>query len=317
MNTLQAYRDAAVLHTAIDLELFTRIAQGMDTAYKVASSMELPVRGVKLLCESLVSAGFLLQEDDRYLLAGDTAQFLVKQSPEYLDGAATALHSPEILRAYERLTETVRAGKAPLDRGSEARHPWFEPARGIIDAAAAGRNLAAAIGLPPDARFKLLDIGSSVSGWGIAIASHYPNSIIVALDSPKALVHTQSRADAAKLGTRYQNIPGDPLVVHVGFDYDVVLLSHLYRFEPDQVRNLLLGVQYALKKTGQLLIVDFFPDDALEFAGFRLNMLASTPRGEPYTVAAIQEILASCGFGSVETVDLSAARVTLLKLRFA
>ena len=57
LSTLQAYRDAAVLNTAIELELFTRIAHGADTAHRIASELEVPERGIRLLCDSLGRRG--------------------------------------------------------------------------------------------------------------------------------------------------------------------------------------------------------------------------------------------------------------------
>jgi hypothetical protein len=313
LDTLQAYREAAVLHTAIELELFTRIAHGMDTAYKVASSLELPVRGVKLVCESLAVSGFLIKEDDRYRLSEDAAWFLDRKSAGYLDGTA-ALYSPELRRAYEGLTETVRAGKVAPGAIAETRPAWFAAGRGVVDAAAAGKAFADAVNLPAGERIKILDIASRDSMYSIGLALRYPDAIVVALDCPKALGEAQARANAARLGTRYQNIPGDPLTAPLGFDYDVVLLSHLYQFEPEQVISLLARIQYALKKkTGQLLIVEFFEDNA--FAGFRMNMFAGTARGELYTEGAVREILGTCGFGSIEVEGLEGSRASLVRAR--
>ena len=102
----------------------------MDTAYKVASSLELPVRGVKLVCESLAVSGFLIKEHDRYRLSEDAAWFLDRKSAGYLDGTA-ALYSPELRRAYEGLTETVRADKVAQIQAALASGTYNVPASAV------------------------------------------------------------------------------------------------------------------------------------------------------------------------------------------
>src|SRR5215467_6239385 len=84
LSTLQAYRDAAALHTAIELELFTRIAHGTDTAASLAEEIGIPVRGVRLLCEYLVSVGLLDKQDETLKLTDDVRLYLDKKSPAFL-----------------------------------------------------------------------------------------------------------------------------------------------------------------------------------------------------------------------------------------
>src|SRR5690349_5295044 len=105
LATLQAYRDAATLNTAIELDLFTRIAHGADTPGKIAAELRVPVRGIRLLCECLAGIGLIEKEDEQLKLSDDAALFLDQKSPAYLGSTLGVLHSASLLHAYERLTD--------------------------------------------------------------------------------------------------------------------------------------------------------------------------------------------------------------------
>jgi precorrin-6B methylase 2 len=322
LATLQAYRDSAALQTAIELDLFTRIAHGTDTAHKIANELNIPVRGVRLLCEYLTAAGILQKEDEQLKVSADCAAFLDRKSASYIGDAVRALKSPELLRDFERLTDSVRAGKSVTSTSAsvDGRPAWFDLARGLASPAGTAAVFADAVNLPTGQPLKILDIGAHDGLFGIALAVRYPKSVMVALDSPKALQLAQQNADAAKLGTRYQNIPGDPLEAPLGLAYDAVMIAEsLYRFDASQITSLLMRIHYALKKTGQVIILECLSGDTAEFlrefAGFRLNLLAATPRGDAYSVADVKGMLESSGFKSVETQPLLAARATLVTAR--
>ncbi|HEY3840775.1 MAG TPA: class I SAM-dependent methyltransferase [Bryobacteraceae bacterium] len=319
LTTLQAYRDSAALNTAVQLDLFTRIAHGTDTPHKIAGEMGIPVRGVLILCEYLAATGLLEKEDEQLKLTPESAAFLDRKSTKYVGTAVESLNSPQLLRDFGRLTDSVRAGKSVSVNASvfKGRPDWFGAARGIADPAAAAALFAEAVNFPPGDPLKILDVGAQDGLFGIALANRYPKSVIVALDSPEALREAQVNADAAKLRTRYQNIPGDPLDAPLGLEYDAVIIAEkLYQFEPAQITTLFMRIRYALKKGGRLVIVEFLSDEtpqfAKEFVAFRLNLLAATPRGDVYSQAEVKGMLESSGFKSIEMQPLPALRATLV-----
>jgi ubiquinone/menaquinone biosynthesis C-methylase UbiE len=319
LATLQAYRDAAALNTAIELDLFTRIAHGTDTASKIAAELAVPVRGIRLLCEYLAGAGLLEKEDEQLKLSEDVALFLDKKSSSYLGSTVGVLYSSALLHGYERLTESVRAGRAG-EPDATTRPEWFDVARGMTGPGAAAKPFAEAVTFPAGQPVKILDIAARDGAFGIALGVRYADSVIVALDCPEALKAAQENAEAAKLGTRYQNIPGDPLLAPLGREYDAVLIADsLYQFDESQITSLMMRIHYALKKTGQLYILEFLSEDSpefrREFAGMRLNMLAATSKGDAYSLADLKGMLEASGFRGVEAQPLAAARATLVTAR--
>ncbi len=316
LSTLQAYRDAAALNTAIELELFTRIAHGADTVNKIAAELGVPARGIRLLCNYLAGAELIIKDGEELQLAEDTAMFLDNRSPLYIGGAAATLYSTPLLRGVERLTEFVRGRES--GELTAVQPDWFDIGRGLTDRAASMGAFADAVVLPRGP-LKILDAGAGDGAYGIAIAARYPEAIIVAVDRPAALKVAQQNAARAKLGTRYQNIPGNLLAMPFGIDYDAAILAGgLYRFDPAQIELLLKRVRDSLKRTGQLLILEFLWEDSAgfssEYAGFALTLLTATPRGA-YSTAELQDMLRSSGFGGVESQPLPEARATLVTAR--
>src|ERR1700733_5834034 len=86
-NAMNAHQQTEALKTALDLEVFTAIAEGNTTAATIAKRCQAAERGVRTLCDSLRIHGFLTKDGTQYGLAADTALFLNKKSPAYVGGA--------------------------------------------------------------------------------------------------------------------------------------------------------------------------------------------------------------------------------------
>ena len=86
-ETISAFERTEALRTAIELDLFTRIAAGHHTAAELAAACAAAPRGVRILADYLTILGFLRKHDDRYELTPDANTFLNRTSPAYLGGA--------------------------------------------------------------------------------------------------------------------------------------------------------------------------------------------------------------------------------------
>jgi SAM-dependent methyltransferase len=306
LNQLQAYRGAAALNSAIELDLFTRIAHGTDTAGKIAAELSIPVHGVACLCDFLVREEYLFRQLDRYSLAEDAARFLDRTSAAYVGGSAAALHSPGLLASFERLTECVRKGGS---RDGKAHPGWFGEAQ--------SKALAKTIELPVKSPVKILDLAAGHGLAGIALAKRYPQAIVVAVDRPDALQLAQQNADHARLSTRFQNIPGDPCRVSPGRGYDaVVLAAELFHRDPPQIHSLLKKSKDALKAGGRLFLFDFLAGETEEFTSAfvdaRLLVLATARRGVPYSITEMSAMLKACKFNRVDTRRVPGTLGTLI-----
>src|SRR5437763_17136529 len=78
------------LLSAVELELFSRLADGPKTGLELQGAMGLHPRGTYDFLDTLVALGLLQRdgagETGKYGNTPSTAQFLVKQSPQYIGG---------------------------------------------------------------------------------------------------------------------------------------------------------------------------------------------------------------------------------------
>src|SRR5436190_10648794 len=100
-ETINAYQRSAALKAALELDLFTLIADGAVTATELADRCDASVRGVRILADHLTILGFLVKAGDRYSLTPDSAAFLNRNSPAYAGGAAEFLLAPELTRQFD------------------------------------------------------------------------------------------------------------------------------------------------------------------------------------------------------------------------
>src|SRR5437773_107150 len=133
-DTVTAYQKTAALKAAVDLNLFTVIADGPLTAAEVAGRCNAAARSTRILCDYMTVLGFLKKSDGRYALTPDSAVFLNRKSPAYAGGAVEFLLSDHLTSAFEHLADSVRkGGTAQSQQGSVApEHPmWLTFARAM------------------------------------------------------------------------------------------------------------------------------------------------------------------------------------------
>src|ERR1700694_4645969 len=123
-NAINAYEQTEAMKAAVELEIFTAIAEGNTSAGTIAKRCEAAERGVRTLCDFLTVHGFLTKEGAQYALAPDSALFLNRHSPAYIGTAIEFLLTPRLREGHARLTEAVRRGGSALGgRDAGARKP--------------------------------------------------------------------------------------------------------------------------------------------------------------------------------------------------
>lgn len=305
-DTITAYQKTAAMKAAVDLELFTHLAEGPATAAQVAKRCGASERGTRILCDYMTVHGFLTKTGDQYALTKDTAVFLNRKSPAYAGGSMTFLLSDEIVSAFNGLSEAVRrGGTARPNHGSIApEHPmWVTFARamgGLMVPASQG--LANLVPLDPSRPSRVLDIAAGHGMWGIAFAKKFPQAHVVAQDWASVLEVAKENARAFSVADRFSTIAGSAFEVDLGANYDVVLIPNfLHHFNKSDCVKFLKKVHAALRPGGHVAIAEFVPNaDRISpppSAGFSLVMLATTPEGDAYTFAEYSEMLAQSGFG--------------------
>src|SRR5713101_7458134 len=83
-DTLNAHQRTEAIKSAIELGLFSVIAEGKTSAKDIAQACAASERGTRILCDYLVIMGFLTKQNGNYGLTADSAVFLDKHSPAYM-----------------------------------------------------------------------------------------------------------------------------------------------------------------------------------------------------------------------------------------
>src|SRR5437867_133631 len=173
-ETINAYQRSAALKGAIDLDLFTAIAEGNQSTAALAKRLGAAERGVRILADYLVILEFLTKADGRYALTRDSAIFLDRRSPAYVGGSVEFLLSPGLTDAFKDVAGTVRKGGTALPEGGTTapEHDlWVRFARAMGPIMAKAAEGLAALGDPKaELPIKVLDISASHGTFGIAFA---------------------------------------------------------------------------------------------------------------------------------------------------
>src|SRR5438034_4956032 len=111
-----AHQRTAALKAAVDLDVFTAIQEGARTSKSIADLRESSERGIRILCDYLTMLGFLEKTGDTYHLTAESPVFLRKRSQAYLGGTLEFLCTPELLKNFSVLSETIRRGSVAADR---------------------------------------------------------------------------------------------------------------------------------------------------------------------------------------------------------
>ena len=306
---ITGYQMTAAMKAAVEIELFTKIAEGHTTTDAIAAATGSAERGIRILCDTLTVLGFLEKAGNEYSLADDAALFLVKSSPAYLGAVTDFILSPQQKAGFENLTAAVRNGGAVADENAslDPESPmWATFARSMTGMMIpSAQKMASELGYDKDAAIKVLDIAAGHGMFGITVAQHYPNAQIHAVDWRIVLEVAQENAEKLGVAERLHKIEGSAFEAELGSGYDVILNTNfLHHFDIPTCEAFLKRANAALKDDGQLLTLEFIPnDDRISppaEALFSLIMLAATPAGDAYTFAQLTQMFENSGFSRNE-----------------
>jgi len=314
-DTLNAYQRTAALRAAIELDLFTAIAEGKKTAQEIASGIHASEKGARVLCDFLVIAGFLTKQGNEYGLTGDSAIFLDRKSPAYMGTIADFLSKvgPETV-AFNDLAAVVRKGGTVIsDEGtvSPDNPIWVNFARTMAPLMGPpSESIAKIVDADAGKKWKVLDIAAGHGLFGIAIAKHNSNAAIVALDWAAVLEVAKENAQKSGVAARYSTLAGSAFDVDFGSGYDIVLITNfLHHFDVPANETLLRRVYAALSPGGRAITLEFVPNEdrvtpPME-ASFSMMMLGTTAHGDAYTFAEYDAMFRKAGFARSEMRELS------------
>lgn len=297
---INSHNRVDALKAAIDLELFTAIAEGSRAVPSLAVRCNASERGIRTLCDFLVVNGFLTKSGSDYDLTPDTRVFLDRRSPAYMGSASQFIAALHNAKRSATILECVRAGHAVLDISSEVDE-WvtFAEVMAPIVALAAAQT-AEILDVENAGDIHVLDVSAGHGEFGLALARKNARASIVGLDFAEVVAVARRRANEAGFADRYATLEGSAFDIDLGGPYDIVLLPNfLHHFEVEKVEEFLKKVGAVVKPGGRIVTVEFVPNDDRVSppapAMFSLTMLTYA-NGDAYTFAELDGMLRRAGW---------------------
>jgi 2-polyprenyl-3-methyl-5-hydroxy-6-metoxy-1,4-benzoquinol methylase len=311
-DALNAYQRSFALKAAIQLDMFTEVSRGNNTVDALARATDASPRGVRILCDFLVIAGFLGKNGDTYSLTIDSATFLDRNSPAYFGIAADFLLDVRLMGPFLNLREVVKTGRTTLpgEGTVSTDNPlWIDFAKQMAPMAypAALEIAELAAG---DGELRVLDIAAGHGLFGIAIAQRNPKAHITALDWPNVLAVATKNAQNFGVADRHRTLAGDAFEVDFGGPYDLVLVTNFFHhFDQLTCETLMRKIHAALAQGGRCVNLDFVPNEdrvsPATPAAFAMMMLGTTAAGDVYTANEYKAMFRAAGFVSTELHTLT------------
>jgi len=316
LQTGLAFWPAKVLLSAVEMELFTLVAQHPGTLDELQGQLGLHPRSARDFLDTLVALGFLQRVDGKYLNTPATDAFLDKRKPSYLGGMLEMAN----LRLYSfwgHLTEALRTG-LPQNEVKSGGPSLFaaiyaDPARlrGFLQAMTGisrGANLGIASKFPWQKYRTFVDVGTAQGDLSVQVALANPHLTGSGFDLPEVGPIFDEYVERNHLAGRLSFKPGsfftDPIP-----PADVVMMGHvLHDWDLSEKMMLIQKAFDALPSGGALVVYESIIDDDRKENAFglmmSLNMLIETPGGFDYTGADCVGWMKQVGFSSARVEHL-------------
>ena len=295
------------LLSAVELGLFTELADGPATAAELETKLGLNPRASRDFFDALVSLGMLTRADGRYTNTADTDFFLDRNKPSYA-GGMLEMANARLYPFWGSLTEGLQTGH--LQNEAKTGGDFFA-ALYADDArlrqfahAMTGISMGPAIAIAEQFPWKdfgtFVDIGTAEGNLPIQVALRHPHLSGIGTDLPELKPAFDDFIAAANLSDRLRFQANDFMnepMPHA----DVIVMGHiLHDWDMDQKRILIKKAYDALPSGGAIVVYDSIIDDDRSQNAFgllmSLNMLIETPGGFDYTGADCQGWLEDAGF---------------------
>jgi hypothetical protein len=313
------YRAAKVLLSAIELDLFTVLAERSLNAEALTKSLDLHPRGALDFFDALVALELLDRGGDgRYSNTPLTAAYLDRRSADFIGGMFDQLNTREYAM-WDTLGSALRTGKprTGIDAAEHFTTLYRDPPRfkTFVSAMTAGSLSAAKL---IAARFPwadygtLMDIGTSQGCLPVQVATAHKHISAGGFDLPELAETFNGYAREHGVAERVRFWPGN--FFHDDLPHaDVLAFGRvLHNWDLPTKQMLLRKAFQALTKNGAVIVYDILIDDdrCSGAAGLlsSLNMLVWTAAGFGYTGADCMEWMREAGFHKTRVESLVAGQ---------
>ena len=309
------------LLTAVELGLFTSLAEKPATGGQIEKTFELHPRGTFDFLDALLALGFLERDGHGdaavYRNTPETEIFLNKSSPRYI-GGILEMANERLYGYWADLTEALKTGK-PQNEVKHLGTPIFEalyadPVKleGFMNAMSGismGNFHAFAQKFDFSPYKTMCDVGGATAQLSIVVARHQEHLTLTSFDLPPVEPIAKRSIAAAGLEDRISTAAGDffedPLP-----KADVITMGMiLHDWNLDRKKALIKAAFEALPPGGTFVAIESLIDDDRRVNAFglmmSLNMLIEFGEAFDYTGADFAGWCKEIGFERTEVIHLA------------
>jgi hypothetical protein len=321
MQVATGFWGTKVLGAAVDLELFTALADGGLQASEIEQDLNLHPRATRDFLDTLASLGFLERDGDgddpRYRNTLETAAFLNKDDPRYIGGAID-IFNQQTYDVWGGLEESLQTGN-PQGVIDETGDPLWEEmyddpeeleafAEGM-----AGLSKGNFIAFTEQFDFSdydsMTDVGGALADLSRIVARREPHLSITTTDLPEVTELARERIQAAGLNDRIDAVSSDYLDDPIP-EADLVTGSLILHQENLETKKRLMEKFYdAVNPGGTFVAIDHIIDDERRENTMglmmSLNMLVYYGDAFDYTGEQFMTWAEEAGFDDVQIQHLN------------
>jgi hypothetical protein len=310
------YRQSATLLAAIELGLFTEIAQGAGTESAVARALDVTPINARRMLAACAALNLIVKDGDVFRNAPDVERFLVKGARTYAGPWLTTMGRSDY-EGWNHLADHLRSKEAPRVLGTYENFT-VEDARKLHRATfsigmGSGRLFARQVDL--SGRRMILDLGGGSGCYCIAAAEKYPGLRAVVFDLPAVAVVARDYIASVNLSDRISAVGGDFTRDDFPRGADVAILaSNLPQYSPEIIRTVVRKAFDALEPGGEMHVIGEMLNDAgtgpLGPALWGLNEAIYRSTGVAHCERETVGYLCDAGFTDVRAHDFISGSLT-------
>ncbi|WP_028997467.1 methyltransferase [Azohydromonas australica] len=320
LQTGMAFWGSKALLSAVELGVFTLLAEGPHTAEQLRRRLGLHPRAMPDFLDTLLALGFVQREGSGELAAysntAETQFFLDRASPGYI-GGVLEMANARLYPFWAGLTEALRTGQ-PQNEIKHSGEPMFaklyeDPARleqfmAAMSGISAGNFTLLADKFDFGPYRTLADIGGATGQLACLVAARHPHLRCTTLDLPQVTAIAERHIERRGLAGCVQARPID----FFSDDFpqaDVITMGMiLHDWNLEKKLQLMRKAYDALPPGGCLIAVDNLIDDDRRHNAFgllmSLNMLIEFGDAFDYTGADFDRWAREVGFQRTELIPL-------------
>ncbi len=301
---------ATVLKAAIELEIFTRIAEGHRTVPALSRIGGTNERGTRILLDALCFIGLLTKQHTEYKLSPTAEAFLVKGKPSYYGDALLGDYAWD---ARGQLSKLLRTGKPILPAATSDAFETTWAGAAASNLADWQRQVESAnafwdkVGVSMDGvkSLRVLDVACGSGLVSFALAKRYSVVRLTAIDRPMVLPYVKQIAEAMGVAGQVTLQAGDALALDLRAEsFDVILFGNITGYlSPEQNIGMFRKAYEALAPNGRIVIAAPISDDDRKGPGqvpvAGIDLLLFSPEGDIYTFVEYRGMLETAGFSEV------------------